>query len=439
MKIFINGKEVESSAGETLIETVRRAGFAIPSLCYAKGAKHKSSCMVCAVKNSVTGQIIPSCTTLPTEGMQIETDSAEVMQSRTLSLELLLSDHRADCEAPCKVACPGNMDVATMNRLYDAGKTDEALSLLRNTLVIPATLCYICNAPCERICRKGDLNAPVPVREIKKKLVSQTNLDAIVPSAICNGKKIAVTGSDPAALATAYHLCSEGYEVSVFEPSGTLLKPYIRSENVPAEIIELETEVVKRMGIKVEYTSDPPAANEFDAVINPVTKTKQPARMVLEGHRIAQELHDSLSTTNTPEPSADENRKMFNSSYSRFTEAEKKLLTESPATQTNCLYCDCAGKLSCLLRRYATEYGVKNSRYSKEGVREALRRRNVSQDIRFEPAKCIKCGLCVYNSVNGFTFRDRGFIMQVVLPEGNENNVNKQLTELCPTSALYYI
>jgi ferredoxin len=440
MKIVINEKEVNAIPGETLIETARRAGFAVPSLCYARDAKHKSSCMVCAVKNSVTGQIIPSCTTLSVEGMRIETDSVEVVKSRTLSLELLLSDHRADCEAPCKVACPGNMDVATMNRLYDEGKTGEALTLLRDTLVIPATLCYICNAPCEKICRRKDLNASVPVREIKKKLVSQTDLDAIVPPAERNGKKIAVTGSDPAALAVAYHLCKEGYEVSVFESSGTLLAPYIRSEDVPAGILELETEVIKRMGIRIEYTPQPPAADEFDAVIHPVTKTKQPARMVLEGHRMAQELHESLTATNPPESSlAEESRKTFNSSYSRFTDAEKKLLTESPATQTNCLYCDCAGKSSCLLRRYATEYGIRNSRYSKEGVREALRRQNISQNIRFEPAKCIRCGLCVYNSVDGFTFKDRGFTMQTVLPEGNENNVTKQLTELCPTSALYYI
>jgi ferredoxin len=436
MKIVINNKEVGVLPGETLMETARREGFPIPSLCYARDAKHKSSCMACAVRNSVTGQIIPSCTSLPTEGMRIETDSPEVVKSRTLSLELLLSEHRADCEAPCKIACPGNMDVAVMNRLYDAGKTDEALSLLRDTLVIPATLCYICNAPCEKICRRGDLDASVPVREIKKKLVALTDLDTIVPPLARNGKKVAVTGSDPAALAAAYHLCREGYEVSVFEPSGSLLAPYIQSENVPADVLELETEVIKRMGVKIEYTSEPPSADGFDAIINPVTKTKQPARMVSEGRRMAQELHASLTPAN-PLPEA--NRKAFNSTYSRFTDAEKRLLAESPATQTGCLYCDCEGKSTCRLRRYATEYGIKTPRYPKSGTHEALRRRDVGKNIRFEPAKCIKCGLCVYNSDNGFTFKDRGFAMQVVLPEGNENNINERIVELCPTSALYRI
>ncbi|KAA6313039.1 NAD-reducing hydrogenase HoxS subunit gamma, partial [termite gut metagenome] len=83
MKISINNKELEAFAGETLIEVARREGFSIPSLCYSKEAKHKSSCMVCAVKNCATGQIIPSCTTLPTEGMQIDSESPDVILTRT--------------------------------------------------------------------------------------------------------------------------------------------------------------------------------------------------------------------------------------------------------------------------------------------------------------------------------------------------------------------
>jgi predicted molibdopterin-dependent oxidoreductase YjgC len=436
MKIIINNNETEVLPGETLMETARRAGFAIPSLCYARHAKHKSSCMVCAVRNSATGQIIPSCSTLPTEGMRIETDSPEVRLSRTLSLELLLSDHRADCEAPCKVACPGNMDVAAMNRLCDEGKTDEALTLLRDTLVIPATLCFICNAPCEKICRKGAVNNPVAVREIKKSLVARTDLDAITPPAVCNGKKIAVTGSDPAALAAACHLRKQGYEVTLFEPSGQILVPYIQANSVPADILELETEAIKRMGIRFEYGSVTPSADVFDGIIRPQTKSKQPARMVLEGHRMAEEMHVSLSADNRPPA---EEGKAFNSTYSRFTASEKKRLDTAAPTQTRCLYCDCEGKAVCRLRRFATEYGIKNTRYVREGTREALHRRKIGDNILFEPAKCIKCGLCVYNSNNGFTFEGRGFVMQTVLPEGNENNINRQITELCPTSALYYI
>jgi predicted molibdopterin-dependent oxidoreductase YjgC len=436
MKIVINNKEVTALPGETLIETARREGFAIPSLCYAKDAKHKSSCMVCAVQHSATGQIIPACTTLPAEGMSIETDTPEVRLSRTLSLELLLSDHRADCEAPCGLACPGNMDIAAMNRLYDGGKTGEALALLRDTLVIPATLCFICSAPCEKICRKGAVNTPVAVREIKKSLVAQTDLAAIVPPAVRNGKKIAGAGSGPATLAAAYHLCKLGYDVTLFEPSGQLLAPYIEAERVPAGILALEAEVIKRMGVALQHTAEPPSPGDFDAMIPPA-KAKQPARMVLEGRRMAAHIHASLTAGTMPE---EEEGRTFNSTCPHFTGAEKQRLNNpSSSTKTDCLYCDCNGKTTCNLRRYATEYGIKNTRYAKEGAREALHRRKIGANIMFEPAKCIKCGLCVYNTNNGFTFSGRGFTMQVALPEENENNINEQITALCPVSALYCI
>jgi len=101
MKITINDKEVEAFDGETLIETAGRTGFEIPSLCYAKGYKHKSSCMVCVVRNCDTGAFIPSCTTLPEQGMKIDTESEEVITLRRRSLELLMSDHIAKCVSPC--------------------------------------------------------------------------------------------------------------------------------------------------------------------------------------------------------------------------------------------------------------------------------------------------------------------------------------------------
>lgn len=437
MDIKINGRVVEVLEGETLLEVAYREGYSIPALCYAKGAIHKSSCMVCAVRNCVTGEIIPSCTTIPVEGMQIETDSPEVIRSRTLSLELLLSDHRADCDAPCQVACPGNMDVASMNRLYDEGKTDEALSLLRDTLVIPATLCYICNAPCEKICRKGDITTSVRIREIKKELVMLTDLEKITPPLASNGKRIAVTGSDPAGLAAAYYLCKQGYAVTLFEPAGEMLVPYIQAENVPPEILALELEVLTRMGIHLIYhTSALPSPDDFDGIITPQTKTKQPARLVLEGQRSGRALHLSLSVDESARILPP---KAFNSVYSRFTDREKSHLKELPPTQTHCLYCDCNGKTTCLLRRHATEYNIRNTRYDKGSIREALNRQIIGDNIRFEPAKCIRCGLCVYNSKNGFTFKDRGFNMQVILPQENVNNINEQLTHLCPTSALYCI
>lgn len=102
MQIILNNKEIEVFEGEKLIEAARRNHIEIPSLCYAPGHRHQASCMVCVVKNCQTGQFIPSCSTVVTKGMNIDSESDEVKSLRKQALELLLSDHIAVCKPPCE-------------------------------------------------------------------------------------------------------------------------------------------------------------------------------------------------------------------------------------------------------------------------------------------------------------------------------------------------
>ena len=322
MQIIINQTRVEVLSGETLLETARRTGHHIPSLCYAKDAVHKSSCMVCAVKDCTTGQIIPSCTTLPTEGMQIDAESEEVQTTRTLSLELLLSDHRADCEAPCSMVCPQGLDIELMLHLYDTDRCKEAHSLIAGVFALPALGCDSCKAPCEKVCRRGTVDQAVPIRVI----IGELN--------------------------------------RMYEPVSIDAKKDIRKTD----------------------------------------------------------------------------KAVFRSRLGRFTESEKKWLKEVKSdTQhpSGCLHCACAGREGCKLRLYATAAGMKRTKYEMSSALPVMKKVHVTGKMWFEPAKCIRCGLCVYNSNNGFTFKDRGFGMQVVIPDENRTNVGEELADLCPTGALY--
>ncbi|MDR0560850.1 MAG: (2Fe-2S)-binding protein [Prevotellaceae bacterium] len=431
-----------------IIEYARRSGVEIPSLCYANGAAHKSSCMMCAVSNAASGQIIPACSTVPVNGMQIVTDSEEIRTVRTLSLELLLSDHRADCEAPCKIACPAGFNVAAMNRMFDAGKIEDAAEFMRDSLVIPATLCYICNAPCEKICRKKDLAEPVAIREIKKMLVSKTS-DGKINRIKNNGKKTAIIGSNPAGLSAAYRLRKQGCEVTVFEKFDKILIPHIEADKTPLETVELEIGIIRQTGVKFITSFNSLPTDSFDGIISVsgdetypdavklTAKTRQPARLVLEGFKLAEKLFSEMSGNIKATEILAENR-IFNSTYGRFNENEKRELlkkTESDARTSGCLYCDCNSKNDCRLRSCATAYGIKNTRYLRESSLPAMNCVEAG-NLRFEAAKCIRCGLCVYNSINGFTFKNRGFVMQVTLPEGNAGNVPESIAELCPTGAI---
>ena len=316
MQISINNTQIEVVSGETLLKAARRAGFDIPSLCYVEGAKHRPSCMICGVKDCSTGQIIPSCATMPVEGMQIDSASDEVQHIRSLSLELLLSDHRADCDAPCSLVCPQGLDIEQMLTLYDAHRHEEAHALTVASLTLG---CADCKAPCEKVCRRKSVDKEVPIRQI------------------ING---------------------------LTEKYGATVSSEVKKENKKAD----QTQYQSRLG--------------------------------------------------------------------RFTTREKEWLKKNVTTTSGCLHCACTGKDDCRLRHYATAAGIKRPRYEASSALPVMQKQHVTGKMWFDPAKCIRCGLCVYNSNNGFTFINRGFGMQVVIPEESRENVGEELAALCPTGSL---
>lgn len=93
--ITIDGIEAEVSKGATVLETASELGIHIPTLCYAKGINHSSSCRVCLVE--VGTRLIASCTLVAEDGMNIRTNTEKVRNARKTTVELLLSDHNQEC------------------------------------------------------------------------------------------------------------------------------------------------------------------------------------------------------------------------------------------------------------------------------------------------------------------------------------------------------
>ena len=92
---------------------------------------------------------------------------------------------------------------------------------------------------------------------------------------------------------------------------------------------------------------------------------------------------------------------------------------------------------NCKLRQYAIAYRAKWNRYPRYSAIKATQPQHIRDHFWFDVAKCIRCGLCIYNSKDGFTFKGRGFGMEVVLPIESHSHVDKTLCEICPTQALY--
>ncbi|MBN1107519.1 MAG: (2Fe-2S)-binding protein [Bacteroidales bacterium] len=167
MYIKINNIEFHASEGETVLDVARRAGISIPTLCHKDGVEHYSSCMVCLVRDRRNNSYIPSCSALVQEGMDIDASGDDVKELRRKAVELLLLEHRAECEAPCRVVCPAAYDIPRMNRLLSAGRFREAVDLIVSELATPEIRCLTCGAYCENACRRKKIDTPISIRNIR--------------------------------------------------------------------------------------------------------------------------------------------------------------------------------------------------------------------------------------------------------------------------------
>lgn len=166
IKLSINNIQTEVEENSSILDAAMQIGIDIPTMCFLKEFVPSTSCMVCIVEEKISGKILPACSALAQEGMQIETDNDEIKSLRKSALELLLSDHSGDCEAPCQRACPAHINIPLMNRLIAQSEFDNASKVLIESKV--AALCETCPSPCEKACRRKSIDQPVSISLLKK-------------------------------------------------------------------------------------------------------------------------------------------------------------------------------------------------------------------------------------------------------------------------------
>ena len=256
VKLKIDNRVVEAEEGAVLIDVIRESGTEVPSMCYLKGNDHFTSCMVCVIRERNSDKLRPSCSVKVEEGMDIITLDDEIREARKTALELILSEHVGDCEAPCQITCPAHMDIPLMNRLLAAGKFSEALLVVKKDIALPAVLGRICPAPCEGACRRKPMDGAVSICLLKRyagdhDLESEASwLPERAPS---SGKNVAVVGAGPAGLAAAYHLSLLGHDCVVIDRNGSAggsMRKEVPGDELPPEVLEREVALIRKAGVK---------------------------------------------------------------------------------------------------------------------------------------------------------------------------------------------
>jgi NADP-reducing hydrogenase subunit HndD len=155
--VTINDVKVDVPAGATVLEAARLGGVKIPTLCHLDEVHSIGGCRVCLVEVEGARALTASCVTPATEGMRIRTNTPRVRSARRTVLELLLSEHKGDCQT-----CTRNDDCELQQLARDLGVRDirfsgephsAAIDWTTAGLVRDTGKCVLCRR-CVTVCKE---------------------------------------------------------------------------------------------------------------------------------------------------------------------------------------------------------------------------------------------------------------------------------------------
>ncbi len=95
--LSIDGINVSSRRGTTILDAADSVGITIPRLCHDEGIKPSGNCRICVVEVEGSRTLVGSCHTPIAEGMVVATGSVRVRKARRATIELLLAGHTGTC------------------------------------------------------------------------------------------------------------------------------------------------------------------------------------------------------------------------------------------------------------------------------------------------------------------------------------------------------
>lgn len=160
---------------------------------------------------------------------------------------------------PCEVACPIHTDAQRYIQLVAAGRPAEALAVIRETNPLPQSIGRICAHPCEETCRRGQVDEPIAICNLKR-VASDGAKEAggpgfKPPQPEYGDKKVAIIGSGPSGLAAAYDLALMGIRSVIYEQqpeAGGFLRTGILSYRLPKDILDEDIAYITGMGVEIK-------------------------------------------------------------------------------------------------------------------------------------------------------------------------------------------
>ena len=187
---------------------------------------------------------------------------------------------------PCQIGCPIHTDAGRYVQLIAEGRNEQAYLTARSPNPFASVCGRVCAAPCEEVCRRGEIDSPVSIRALKRYLTEQYGSESVLPDTqqallegksepgnkwlwhlpvqievrkgIAKGRKVAIIGSGPAGLSCAHDLALMGYSVTVFEATGVaggMLRHGIPEYRLSRSLIDKEIEKIRFLGAEIRFNA----------------------------------------------------------------------------------------------------------------------------------------------------------------------------------------
>jgi NADPH-dependent glutamate synthase beta subunit-like oxidoreductase/CO/xanthine dehydrogenase FAD-binding subunit len=162
---------------------------------------------------------------------------------------------------PCATACPASVQIPLYISRIRENNLAEAAKILLDYNPLPAVTGRVCPHYCENECNRKILDEPVSIRCVERFIGDYilSNQEIMnVPAPNPNSKRIAIVGSGPTGLSSAFYLRRMGHDITIFEsmdkPGGLLIYG-IPAYRLPKDVVAKQAGALQRMGVQLKLNT----------------------------------------------------------------------------------------------------------------------------------------------------------------------------------------
>jgi NADH-quinone oxidoreductase subunit G len=156
IKVTIDGQEIETTFGKTILEVARENGIYIPTMCYLTKVEPIASCRMCVVEVDGVDGMILSCQEKAVDGAVITTNSTSLERERQNIMKLYDVNHPLECGV-CDKSGECDLQNKTLEFKVDSQEF-SAKDMFREVqnwgfISYDPSLCIMCEK-CVRVCNE---------------------------------------------------------------------------------------------------------------------------------------------------------------------------------------------------------------------------------------------------------------------------------------------